>query len=82
MATVREIQVDGGKVVQTLEEACIEYLARLEETDRKKLHFCIILASGKIRGITVRQEGDRVIAYGDFEGLPNALEEAQDKERK
>ena len=81
MATVKEIQVCGGKLCTTLEEACQEYLMRLSQgTDRAKLNFAIVLATGKVKGITIRQEDDRVAAYGDFDGLPDALEWAQGKE--
>ena len=81
MATVKEIQVCGGRLVSSLEGACQEYLhCLLEGTDREKINFFITLANGEAKHITIRQEGNRVIAYGDFEGLPNALEWAQGKE--
>ena len=81
MATVIEIQVCGSKLVSTLKKACQEYLHCLKNgTDREKLHFCIVLATGETRSITIRQEDNEVVAYGDFEGLPNALEWAQGKE--
>lgn len=81
MASVREIQVCGGKIVSTLEEACKEYLHCLEEgTDREKIHFWIALDSKEgSRAITFRQWGDAVEVYGDFDGLPNFLEWTKDK---
>ena len=81
MATVREIQVCGGRVCNNLEVACEEYLRCLREgTDREKINFLIILSNGEHKSITIRQEDERVVAYGNFEGLPNALEWAQGKE--
>jgi len=81
MATVKEIQVCGGKIHKTLSEACLNYLERVDiGTDREKIDFAILLANGETRHITIRQEDDKVVAYGDFDGLPNALEYAQGKE--
>ena len=81
MATVKEIQVCGYRIANNLREACQDYLRCLEEgTDREKIHFCILLANGEIKSITMRQDGDRVVAYGDFEGLPSILEWGQGKE--
>ena len=77
MAKVKEIQVCGGRIVGTLGDACLEYLAMLETTDREKLHFSIILDSGKVKYITFRQMDDGIHVYGSFEGMPNALEWAK-----
>lgn len=75
MATVKEIQVCGGKVFTSLLEACQEYVDQVKKgVDREKLHFAITLPGGKVKTITIRQEDDKVIAYGDFEGLPSFLE--------
>ena len=73
-AIVTEIQVCGGRICHSLIDACREYLAYQEETDREKLHFSITLADGSIKAITIRQDGNRVICYGDFAGIPNAFE--------
>ncbi len=81
MAVVNEIQVCGGRIVKNLKDACLEYLACLaNNVDREKLNFSITLADGNTKSITIRQEDDRVIAYGNFEGLPNSLEWEQGKE--
>lgn len=81
MATVKEIQVCGGKICGNLYDACLEYLKCLEEgTDRAKINFCITLSTGEVKAITIRQEEDKVVAYGDFEGLPDSVEYAQGKE--
>jgi len=81
MAIVNEIQVCGGKCHKMLSEACLDYLESIVRgTDRSKMHFTITLSNGEVKAITIRQEDDRVIAYGDFEGLPSALEWAQGKE--
>lgn len=77
-AIVKEIQVCGGHLFHNLAEACIDYLECLEYTDREKIHFTVFLSNGKTRGITIRQEDNQVVAYGDFDGLPDALEYAQD----
>ena len=74
MATVREIRVCGLRIHTSLSDACLDYLQYIAwGTDRPKIHFEITLANGEIKGITIRQEKDRVIAYGDFEGLPTML---------
>ena len=81
MATVKEIQVCGGKLFKSLYEACQEYIYCVDDgIDREKLNFSIILSDGTIKHITIRQTGDAVVAYGDFEGLPNAVEWAKGKE--
>lgn len=77
-AIVKEIQVCGGHLFDKLADACIDYLECLEYTDREKIHFAIKLPDGKTKCITIRQEDNQVVAYGDFEGLPGALEYAQD----
>lgn len=81
MATVREIQVCGIQIHKMLSDACLDYLNCIAEgTDRDKMSFCIVLANGDVKYITIRQEDDRIVAYGDFEGLPDSLEWAQGKE--
>ena len=82
MAIVNQIQVCGGKIFANLDEACTEYSKCLKEgTDREKINFSIVLSNGEHKSITIRQDRDnQVIAYGDFEGLPNALEWALGKE--
>lgn len=81
MATVKEIQVCGGKTYKMLSDACLDYLECIASgIDREKMNFCITLANGEVKCITIRQEDTRVVAYGDFEGLPNAIEYAQGKE--
>jgi len=75
MATVNEIQVCGRSLHKMLSEACLDYLECIARgTDREKINFSIILSNGEVKHITIRQEDDRVVAYGDFEGLPNVLE--------
>ena len=78
MATVREIQVCGGRIHTNLREACQDYLQCLSDgVDRKKINFAIVLKDGTVKHITIRQEDDDMAAYGDFEGLPNFIEWAQ-----
>ena len=78
---VKEIQVCGGRLCTNLEDACQDYLKCLANgIDREKLHFTIILPDGKVKSITIRQGDGRVVAYGDFEGLPNALDYAYEVE--
>ena len=75
---VKEIQICGSKITQNLEDACIDYLRCLATgTDREKLSFSILLPDGTHRHITIRQMNDEVVAYGDFDGLPDALEFSQ-----
>lgn len=84
VAKVKEIQVCGGHITHDLKDACASYLEVLEEgTDRKKLSFTIILPDGSVKSITIRQEGEdfnNLVAYGDFEDLPNALDYAKEVE--
>lgn len=83
MAKVREIQICGGNIVKpekggTLADVCIDYIqALLQEVDRQKINFAIILDDGTTKTITFRQEDDSIHVYGDFEGMPDALEWAQ-----
>ena len=79
IANVDEIQVCGGRLFNNLEEACRDYLQCLKEgIDREKLRFTIILPTGKVKSITIRQEDEQVVAYGDFEGLPSFLDYAKE----
>ena len=81
MATVKEIQVCGGRIHKTLYLACQDYLDCIDKgIDREKMHFSILLANGETRTITIRETDDGLVAYGDFAGLPNALEWSQGKE--
>ena len=41
---------------------------------RAKLNFTIKLPDGTIKSITIRDEDDQTVAYGDFEGLPDFLD--------
>ena len=78
-AIVDEIQVCGGRLFNNLEKACIDYLKCLADgVDREKLNFRITLPNGDIKHITIRQEDDAIVAYGDFEGLPNAFDYARE----
>lgn len=80
-ATVKEIQVCGGRLFATLEGACREYLDCLDQNiDREKLHFTVIMPDKSVKGITIRQEADGLVAYGDFDGLPNMLDYAREVE--
>jgi hypothetical protein len=75
MAKVKEIQICGGKICDRLYGACGEYIKAIDNgTDREKLHFDILLDNGQTKSITLRQMEDGVHVYGDFEGMPNALE--------
>jgi len=47
-----------------------------EDGYRAKISFCIILPTSEVRQITIRDEDDMTIAYGDFEGLPSILDYA------
>ena len=79
VAVVKEIQVCGGRLFTNLEKACRDYLECLANgIDREKLNFSITLPDGKTKHITIRQEDNRVVAYGDFEGLQNALDYAKE----
>ena len=77
-AIVKEIQVGGGVCVSNLEEACKEFVkmtSRSSESGyRAKINFTIKLPDGTIKAITIRDEDEETIAYGDFEGLPDFLE--------
>jgi hypothetical protein len=74
-AIVREIQVKGTTIVGNLEEACVEFLNSWQNT-RMKLNFTIVLPDGRVKSITIRDEGNETVAYGDFEGLPSAVDRA------
>jgi len=75
-AIVREIQVGGCNIYDSLEGACKAF-AR-EDPPRKKINFTIELPNGECKSITIRDEDDITVAYGDFEGLPDSIEYAKD----
>jgi hypothetical protein len=75
MAKVKEIQVCGGRITTMLSDACLNYIEDIAQgTDRAKLNFSIVLDDGTTKHITFRQEDDGIHVYGDFEGMPDALE--------
>ena len=81
MAKVKEIQVCGSDLFTDLYCACENYIQVVNDgVDREKLNFSIELKDGQVKHITIRQTEDGIVAYGDFEGLPNALEWSQGKE--
>ncbi len=79
-AMIVEIQVGGGKLVHSLTLAAREYVEMMKSTDgyRAKINFTIKLPNGEIKSITIRDEDDETVAYGNFDGLPNALDYAQE----
>ncbi|KKM83672.1 hypothetical protein LCGC14_1306840 [marine sediment metagenome] len=88
IARVREIQVGGGTIVHDLAEAADELYHGLQEEEENqeafpypcKIRFTIQLPSGEIKSITIHQNGNDLVAYGDFEGLCNAFEYAKEVE--
>ena len=74
-AIVKEIQVGGVTIVNSLFLACHQYAC--EDPPRPKINFTIELPDGEIKAITIRDEGDETVAYGDFEGLPSMLDYAE-----
>jgi len=79
-AIVKEIQIGGGKICHSLEDACEEYSKHLSECEapRTKMNFTIELPDGNVKYITIRDEDEQTIAYGDFEGLPSMLDYAKE----
>lgn len=79
-AIVTEIQVGGGTICHSLEKACITFKEMVDsrETPRTKIHFTIQLPTGEVKTITIRDEDDKTVAYGNFEGLPSFLDYAKE----
>jgi len=78
MAEIEEIQVCGGHVHQHLYSVCLDYIACVDgKIDREKINFAVALDDGSVKHITFRETDDGVQVYGDFEGMPNALEWAK-----
>lgn len=73
-AIVKEIQVGGVYDAVNLEDACNKFC----DCPRSKINFTIKLPNGEIKSITIRDEDDETVAYGDFEGLPSFLEYSRD----
>ena len=85
VAKIIDIQVGGGVIVNTLEEACREYVKMIDGEGgyRAKINFTIKLPSGgELRYITIRDEDAETIAYGDCDGLPGFLDYAQELKLK
>ena len=76
-AIVTSIQVGGAHNVSSLEEACRQYIKMVETASdggyRAKIQFIIQLPKD-VKSITIRDEDDQTVAYGDFEGLPSFLD--------
>lgn len=78
IARVKEIQVCGGRLFTMLSDACLEYVQCIAQgIDREKINFSVVLPDGQTKHITFRQEGDGIVVYGDFEGLPSILDYAK-----
>ena len=81
-AIVTEIQVGGGVCVNNLEQACADFMSMVRTTSdtgyRAKLNFAITLPNGETKHITIRDEDNETVAYGDFDGLPNVLDYAKE----
>jgi len=75
-AIVKEIQVGGYKCVNSLKEACEKYTEMVKSSGeyRAKIIFVIELPNGETKQITIRDEDNQTVAYGDFEGIPDFLE--------
>jgi len=76
-AIVKEIQVGGFYGAKSLEDACEKYSHM--ESGRPKIIFLIKCTDGELRQITIRDEDNQTVAYGDFEGLPSFLEYAKEE---
>ena len=76
-AIVKEIQVGGFYGAKSLEDACARYSS--QEPMRSKIIFLIKCTDGELRQITIRDEDDQTVAYGNFEGLPSFLEYAKEE---
>ena len=85
MNRVKSIQVGGHTNTGSLAEACRAFYGGLYDGTlvRHKIIFVIETDLG-YRQITIRDEGDTTVAYGDFEGLQSfyeyALETAREEE--
>lgn len=83
-AVVKGIQVGGYRNCRSLEEAACEYIKCINLwhhnviVPRTKIHFDIKLPNGEVKHITIRDEDEETVAYGDFEGLPSALDYAKE----
>jgi len=74
-AIVEEIQVGGVTIAKSLFSACCELKVQHGTNyNRTKLNFTIKLPSGETKSITIRDEDNETVAYGNFEGLPNFLD--------
>jgi len=79
-ATVIGIQVGGLDNYHNLENACKGYIEYLENCatylipPRTKIQFAIQTPDGGTKYITIRDEDEETVAYGDFEGLPSFLD--------
>jgi len=79
-AIVIEIQIGGLDIYHSLWNACREYANGVAHNTilRSKINFAIKLPDGKVKYITIRDEDEETVAYGDFEGLPSALDYAKE----
>ena len=77
-AIVKVIRVSGIVTCHTLKEACDVLVS--EEFQRIKLSFLIRFPDGAFKTITIRDEDEETVAYGDFEGLPSFLDYVKEVE--
>ena len=75
-AKVIGIQVGGYHTCHSLRDACKEYLS--PDCTRTKIHFFIELPNGERKAITIRDEENMTVAYGDFERLPSFIDYARE----
>ena len=78
-AVVREIQIGGLTVVNTPQFSDLVKAFDWDSTEiiPMKVAFTITLPNGRTKHLTIRQETDCMIVYGDFDGLPSFLDYAQ-----
>lgn len=81
-AIIKSIQVGGLYEASSLEEACKKYVGMItsarEEGYRAKIIFLIHLPNGEEKQLTIRDEDNQTVAYGNFVGLPTMLDYAKE----
>ncbi len=78
VAVVTEIQTGGVYNTTSLDDAIkVYHHDGKHNMSIAKINFSIQLPDGTKRSITVRQEKDRVVAYGNFDGLESFIEYAE-----
>jgi len=77
MNKVVSIQIGGITIANSLLDACLRYIH--DNPPRSKISFIIRDNNGELKSLTIRDMDKGTVAYGNFDGIQDFLEFAQEE---